>query len=50
MSNKKAPGESNIPYEFWKYLDNSHLTELCSLFNKILDTKQIPKDWNHSNT
>ena len=48
MTNDKAPGSSKIPYELWKHLDNNHLQELTDIFNGIIETGIIPRDWKHN--
>lgn len=46
IKNKKSPGPDAIGNEIYKYIDN--VDYLQSLFNMILETECIPKDWSSS--
>ncbi|XP_044595870.1 uncharacterized protein LOC123272913 [Cotesia glomerata] len=45
LKDGKAPGMDSITTEFYKNLPNNWLLYIQSLFNKILDTEQVPDDW-----
>ncbi|GES73345.1 ribonuclease H-like domain-containing protein [Rhizophagus clarus] len=44
----KSAGNSGIHYEDLKYLHEDVLSLILDLFNNILSTGIIPKDWNHA--
>ncbi|KAL5135334.1 putative RNA-directed DNA polymerase from transposon BS [Glycine soja] len=48
MSNGKAVGPDNIPIEVWKTLGNRGLEWLTKLFNEIMRSKRMPKEWRRS--
>ena len=46
MKNNKAPGPDGLPSETYKWLSEENLQTLINLFNNILQTGQIPQEWN----
>jgi len=45
VKNHKAPGPDNIPAEAYKWMDETSLQQLATLFNRIISTGQIPQEW-----
>src|SRR3954466_15140396 len=45
MKNESAPGRSGIKYALFKHLGKTALEILTNIFNKILATGEIPKQW-----
>lgn len=50
LKNRKAAGTDNIPNELLKYGGKKLIEKMLTLFNKILNTAQIPEDWRSSIT
>ncbi|CAG8698459.1 989_t:CDS:2, partial [Dentiscutata erythropus] len=48
FSNDKAPGPSKIPYEIFKHMNNVGITAMVNIFNEILTTGKVPRDWTNS--
>ena len=48
MKNNKAVGPDEIPVEAWKHLGDCGVGFLTALFNDILETEQMPEEWNKS--
>ena len=48
MKNCKTVGPDEIPAEAWKNLGVCGNEFITCLFNNILDTEQIPEEWNRS--
>ncbi|RHZ82958.1 hypothetical protein Glove_102g47 [Diversispora epigaea] len=44
-NNISAPGQSGIPYFFFKHLGHTALTCILQMFNMILSTGVTPRDW-----
>ena len=49
LPNHKAPGPSGISYDLIKGIANEITPFLTSIFNEILTTQQIPKNWKNYN-
>ncbi|KAK3545942.1 hypothetical protein QTP70_016954, partial [Hemibagrus guttatus] len=48
MKSGKAVGPDNIPVEVWKYLGEAAVEFLTSLFNRVLESEKMPKEWRRS--
>ena len=48
MKNGKAVGSDKIPVEAWKCLGEAAVDFLTKLFNKILQSGEMPKEWMYS--
>jgi ribonuclease HI len=48
FNNGKAPGPSQIPYEIYKHMTSMGMEEIIEIFNMVLDTGKVPKDWTTS--
>ena len=48
MKNGKAVGPDKIPVEAWKCLGEAAVDFLTRLFNKILQSGEMPKEWRYS--
>ena len=48
MKNGKAVGPHKIPVEAWRCLGEATVDFLTRLFNKILRSGEIPKEWRYS--
>ena len=50
LSNNKSPGLDGITNAFIKHAPNRsiHVAAICSLYNLILHTAHIPKQWCHA--
>ena len=48
FSNDKAPGPSKIPYEIFKHMNSMGLKTMVNIFNEILTTGKVPRDWTNS--
>jgi ribonuclease HI len=48
-NNFSAPGNSNIPYILLKKLKTNGIATLTNLFNSILQTGVVPKEWKKGN-
>jgi hypothetical protein len=48
FSNDKAPGPSKIPYEVFKHMTSKSLTTMVNIFNEVLITGKVPRDWTNS--
>jgi len=48
MPNGKAEGPDRIPVEVWKFLGEKGLEWLTELFNVILRTSRMPREWRFS--
>lgn len=49
MRNNKTPGPDNLLSEFYKNLQSSAKIFLLNLFNKILNSGEIPNNWSKFN-
>lgn len=45
MKNGKSTGEDNIPIELFKNCDEKYLLNIVDIFNNIIETEDIPKNW-----
>ena len=43
--NWKSSGLDNVPMELWKFGGNELKTHLLELFNTIIETNQMPQEW-----
>ena len=48
MKSESAPGKSEINYSMLKKIGNKCTERITLLFNKILDTQEIPNKWQHN--
>jgi NADH:ubiquinone oxidoreductase subunit len=47
---RKACGPDGIPAEFYKSLNEEGRQKLLTIFNSILASEDVPKDWGDSTT
>src|SRR5579883_1560600 len=50
MPNGKAAGLNKIPYEAWKYGNDSVHSDMVNIFNQCLTDGKTPKEWLKSRT
>ncbi len=50
LARNKAAGPDGIHAEFLKYLPNCNRNSLLALFNKFLESEQLPAEWGESET
>jgi hypothetical protein len=43
--NRKSCGLDNLTMELWKFGGNELKIQVLELFNKIIDTNQLPQEW-----
>ncbi|KAK3570545.1 hypothetical protein QTP86_022081 [Hemibagrus guttatus] len=48
MKSGKAVGPDDIPVEVWKCLGEAAVEFLASLFNRVLESERMPKEWRRS--
>ncbi|KAK3570097.1 hypothetical protein QTP86_010973 [Hemibagrus guttatus] len=48
MKSGKAVGPDDIPVEVWKCLGEAAVEFLTSLFNRVLESERMPKEWRRS--
>lgn len=48
--NNKTPGPDEIPYEFLKNLPDNWIVYLEKLFNRVMESEEIPRLWSQTNT
>ena len=48
FGNGKAPGPTQIPYEIYKHLSTTSMKAMIEIFNEVLSSGRVPRDWTNS--